>query len=371
MKVHQIILFCYYCRTVYAFSGNRLNTTELHQLEEKNSTSFLKCSAGSNQCTAWKYCDLNRQCKCGRSPFDMIKCLPDGNLVLETCTCATYDNITNTTQLGKCLYNCERHGNNYFSSAYKIYSQDPNELNEALCDKFNRRGSLCGSCKDGYYPLAYSYNMTCVRCEDTWYNWVEYLVVVYLPLTVFFFIILFFQVNMTSSYWIGFVIFSQAISFPMMSRIAELSYHTGRHFKTITEITLSLYGIWNLEFFRVLNNSTCLRLNFLVLTALDYLSGLYPLILLILTYAGVQLYTANIKAMVVISKPIRILFMKFRSNFRVKSSLIDAFLTFFLLSSMKLFNVSGDLLIPVPIYSLNSDGSITTSNRLYLNTDTV
>ena len=246
------------------------------------------------------------------------------------------------------------------------YPSNGSQLTEVFCGKFNRQGSLCGSCKDGYYPLAYSYNMTCVKCEETWYNWLEYLLIVYVPLTIFYLVILFFQVNMTSSYWLGFVIFSQAISFPMMCRVIELSYNSGKNIKIPLQLGLSIYGFWNLDFFRVINNKTCLRLDFLTIILMDYLSGIYPLFLIMITYSAVQLYDSNFKLVVLLTKPIRTLLVKYKTNFKMRTSLIDAFATFFLLSSMKVCNISCDLLITATVYTLDTGGRVATSERLYL-----
>ena len=139
-------------------------------------------------------------CRCGESPQDIIQCEGDNSLKILTSFCATYDYRTNTTLLGICLYNSNRS-----LDLVGYYPSNGSQLTEVFCGKFNRQGSLCGSCKDGYFPLAYSYNMTCVKCEETWYNWIEYLLIVYVPLTIFYLVILFFQVNMTSLYWLGFV----------------------------------------------------------------------------------------------------------------------------------------------------------------------
>ena len=315
-------------------------------------------------CPSWQYCASDGYCKCGESPHDIIECEGDNSLKILTSFCATYDYRTNTTLLGSCLYNSHR---SETLDLVGYYPSNGSQLTEVFCGKFNRQGSLCGSCKDGYFPLAYSYNMTCVKCEETWYNWIEYLLIVYVPLTIFYLVILFFQVNMTSSYWLGFVIFSQAISFPMMCRIVELSYESIMNFKVPLQVGLSVYGFWNLDFFRVINNKTCLRLDFLTITLMDYLSGIYPLFLILMTYFGVKLYDSNFKLIVFLTKPIRALLVKNRTNFKMRTSLIDAFSTFFLLSSMKVWTISCDLLFTATVYTLHSDGRVATSKRLYLN----
>ena len=67
-------------------------------------------------------------------------------------------------------------------------------------------------------------------------------------------------------------------------------------------------GFLNLDFFQVIiNNNTCLRLDFLTITLMDYL---YPFFLIMMTYSTGQLYDSNFKAAVVnLVKPIRLLTM--------------------------------------------------------------
>ena len=351
----------------YMFPIPKLNCTSNNY--EAGLSSHLNGFSNENSTyPPWQYCNSNDQCSCGDVPYDAVKCGDKGTLFVLNCFCVTSDWNKSITELGMCLFNCQhaRHGSE--NCIYRSFSPSAPQLNDALCGKFNRQGSLCGSCKYGYYPLAYSYNMTCVKCEDTWYNWIEYIVIVYLPLTIFYFIILFFQVN-TSSHLFGFVLYCQAISFPMMCRILELSYHNNTYYKMGIEAAASLYGIWNLDFFRILNHTTCLRSSFLVLSALDVVSGVYPLLLILLTYVGVHLYDASFKPLRIAIKPFHVLFRKLGESFEIKTSLIDAFSTFYLLSSMKLFNVSYDLLATTKTHILNSTGQLTTVHRLYLDGD--
>ncbi len=373
------LLFMYQFGVLFCASLQLVTTSNvecahlrLHALGLNSSTSmatenlFLNCTASEHTCPPWHYCNSNGICNCGNTLDDVINCSYRSLSVLN-CFCVTYNSNTLTSELGQCLYNCQhkRHGSE--DRIYRSLPQNNTELNEAMCGKFNRRGSLCGSCKDGYYPLAYSYNMTCVRCENTWYNWVEYLVVVYLPLTVFFFIILFFQVNMTSSHLFGFLLYCQAVSFPMMCRVLVLSYHSNRYYRLGIEIAISFYGLWNLDFFRIVNHSTCLASHFLVVTTLDLFSGIYPLVLVFVTYIVKQLYDADYRLLRVVMLPVRLLRSKFGTTFDIKTSLIDVFSTFFLLSNMKLFNASYDLLAATWVYFLEPTGEISSSVRLYLN----
>ena len=77
------------------------------------------------------------------------------------------------------------------------------------------------------------------------------------------------------------------------------------------------------------------------------------------------LYDGNFKPLVIVWRPFRDVFRLFHQNWKVRTSLIDAFSTFFLLSNMKFLSTSFDLLTPVKVYQLNSTGHLSHSWRLY------
>ena len=159
----------------------------------------------------------------------------------------------------------------------------------------------------------------------------------------------------------AFIFVSQLLSAPVISRIYipvlkdDISLPDSTRYFSI--LILSLYGIWNLDFFRSFYNSFCLNpnMNILQVFALDYVIAAYPLFLIIITFALVKLHDHNFKPIVWLWKPFRRCFIRFRRHWDVKTSLIDAFVTFFLLSYVKLFSVSFDLLIPVHLYNVHGD----------------
>ena len=108
-----------------------------------------------------------------------------------------------------------------------VYSKLPSnvsDLNKMFCDKFNRQGTLCGQCKDDHFPLAYSFDLTCVKCPHSKTNWIKYVLVAFIPLTAFYFVILLFKVNIASSHLYGFVVYSQAVTMPVLARIEILAH---------------------------------------------------------------------------------------------------------------------------------------------------
>ena len=235
---------------------------------------------------------------------------------------------------------------------YHLLPRNRSELDDMMCKSLKRTGILCGECLDDHYPLAYSYNMTCTRCPNTRWNWARYVMAAYLPLTLFYFIIVFFKINTTSSHLFSVVYYCQTLSAPLIVRIlfSILAQQTNRLYFTAAKVCFSLYGIWNLDFFRLFHTHVCLRADVLTIVALDYIVAMYPLLLMIISYLLIVLYDRNYRVVTIVWRPFRVLFSLLRKKWDIRTSIIDAFATFFFLSSVKLLSTSFDLLVPTRVY---------------------
>ena len=192
----------------------------------------------------------------------------------------------------------------------------------------------------------------------------------FLPLTVFCFIILFFKINVASSRFQGFLFYSQVISMPAMIRVfLLLGVYKSKSDAIAAHVAVrclaAFYGIWNLDFFRSVDFGICLGTDTLQTLALDLIVGVYPLLLIVVSYVLIELYDRNFRAVVIMWKPFRRLFSLFRENWDLRTSIIDSFATTFLLASIKFQNVAFDLLTPVKVYHLYDTGNYTYSYRLF------
>ena len=275
----------------------------------------------------------------------------------------TYNAEQDLAEIGNCIYNCN---NKQHQFVYGILPKNPSELNEVMCgSEFNRDGTLCGKCKDGYFPQVYSFNMTCVKCPQSRANWWKFVLSAFLPLTVFFFIVVFFKINATSSHLHSFIFYCQIISTPQVVRVIILRAMYTPQYLTATKYVGSLYGIWNLDFFRSFDLGICLGTDTLQTLSLDIAVGIYPLLLMVLSYVLIDLYDHNFRLLVILWKPFLQIFSLFRRNWEIRTSVIDAFSTFFLLSNVKFLSVSFDLLVPVKVYQLSSSKDFNYTWRLY------
>ena len=285
---------------------------------------------------------------------------------LLTGYCVTIDHETNTLEVGHCIYNY-----NTYNSLYRHVPRNRSALNEFVCgmeSDLHRTGTLCGKCQDGYYPLAYSYDMNCVHCPNDKSNWWKFVLAAFLPLTIFYLVILFFKVNVVSSRFQGFLFFSQMISVPILIRALILVRYVSKDRNATAHMAVqslaTLYGIWNLDFFRSFNFGICLGTDTLQTLALDLIVGAYPLVLMVISYILIELYDRNFWAFVIIWKPLRKLFSLFQENWNLRTSLIDSFATTLLLTNVKFQSVSFDLLTPVTVHQLDATGNWTYSVRL-------
>ena len=147
-------------------------------------------------------------CRCGDYPSDIIKC-GDNNLCALDCFCVTFNNFTRIVSVGACIFNC---GIQRKNELYYTIEKEAEKVN-MLCTIRGRTGTLCGEYLPNHYPLAYSFNMSCITCPQVHWNWGRYIMAAYLPLTLFSFFI-FFEIRATNNVILT---FCQSCSIPVVA----------------------------------------------------------------------------------------------------------------------------------------------------------
>ena len=239
-----------------------------------------------------------------------------------------------------------------------------NELDDTFCTiRWNRTGKLCENCINNKGISVFSSSYTCIECTDLTKDWMIYIAVTILPLTLFFIIVVIFQVGVTSPQANGYIFFSQIMTIPPHKLIIESAWALALKDNTTTEHVLNYlllfpYSVWSFDFFRIFYaKDICLHKSMRIIhvLALQYIPALYPLCLVIISYILIELHARNCRPVVWLWKPFCFLCVRFRRNWEAKTSIIDAFATFLLLSYTKILLVSFSLLSPANVYI--SDGS--------------
>ena len=327
-------------------------------------TESSSCTNNSLLCSTWSYC-RNGTCKCLNIPNYILTCDSLGQIrSILKCNCITYNENTSTLEIGSCMYTCNHNKKNTFR--YLLLPSNMSEWNDILCGRFNRKGTLCGECKDGFYTPAYSYDLTCIKCNSNASNWLKFVLIAFLPLTIFYFVVVMFKINVHSTYLQGYVLYSQAVTIIFLARNLVMIYkQSSLWLKYIIYSMGTFYSIWNLDFFRFFSSDICLQTGSLATISLELVVAIYPVLLILITYGLILMYDRNVYVIVAAWKPFKAFFSLFERNWNFKSSLIDAFSTLFFLFSIKCINVCADFLIPVKIYRAFSPQHITTEYRLY------
>ena len=124
------------------------------------------------------------------------------------------------------------------------------------------------------------------------------------------------------------------------------------------KIVFSFYQIFNLNFFQNLLAPYCVsnKLKFIHIAFLGYISAIYPILLICLTWVCVELHGRNFRPLVLLWRPFHRCFVRLRRGWNTKSDIIDAFTTFFFLTYSKILYQTLLLISSKPIKNVEPLG---------------
>ena len=227
-----------------------------------SSLSLVSCNKYSEvDCPPWFFYDsATHQCKCYNNVLtdEDIHCTQSGVLV-GFGHCMTYDKNVGTF-FAKCFYFQLPDGNVTASGFFSLPS-NVSELNDYMCGPMNRKGLVCSECIDGFGPSVTSFGYKCVNCSDSWSGVLLYILVEFGPTTLFYFIVLTFRISMTSAPMTCFVFYSQLIDYTLFKDPVILNKIVVQSQSKVVEYVMvvigSVYGIWNLDFWKYLIPPIC------------------------------------------------------------------------------------------------------------------
>ena len=308
--------------------------------------------ACADNCTTWLHPSGDGQCLCGPSLGTVVVCNNETQEVgvLGLYCLTSYRDGSNTSVVGKCVA-ALHHGERLLSPVglYTKVLPNINDQEKQTCDYNNRRGQLCGKCKHGHFVSAYSYDIKCHNCTSSlWSGVVKYLCIAYLPLTVFLCVVIVFHISVTSPAMNAPVLICQLLTLPCLQLVMSQFLHDGQTMYYV-KFLATVYGIWSLDFFRLVIPPICLPLNTMHIIALDYLVAVYPLFLLVCVYVLLTAHDRGCRLVVWLWRPFLWCTTRLRQSWNIRHSIIDAFATFLLLSYIKLLNTSCNLLIYINV----------------------
>ena len=274
---------------------------------------------------------------------NIVKCSEESIDVLFG-HCLTVDD--NYTYLGPCL-------NTFLSAHYSDIDERDQRyvclpvsanhtlINELMCSVLHRAGVGCRECLEGYGPSALQAGFVCAKCES--YGVPVYLLLEFGTLTLLFTLLLLLPVSITAAPMSSFVVFCQVVSIILTydSTVPNAVTSSGQPQAVLFYILLSLTNVWNLDFttFVTFIPPICIsdKLTNVHVILLKYLSAVYPLLLVLLTYTLVQLHARGNRITAALWRPLARCCTRMRTAWSPQNSLIDVFASFILLSYSKLF----------------------------------
>ena len=246
---------------------------------------------------------------------------------------------------------------------YVTLPMQAGELGSAVCAA-NRMGVLCGECSGSYAPSINDDAYSCVPCDSSQVigNIFKYIGIVYVPLVLFFLVIIFFNVQLTTGPANAFILFSQAIVTTFDTTLnGQLSISSSVN--TFFEICSFVYRIFNLDFFAYLLDPFCMgtELNTLEVIELNYVVAIVPCVMILMVIACYQM--AKLPCISKLCQCNKTHTKKSACTKAIKVSPIMAFAALLLLSYNKV-SVTASMILS-RVHFIDSSGTTVGITRLY------
>ena len=292
MKVLQTVVIIILSHHAVALSTHA-------QFSQRHGHALLNQNRSDHECpSVWsEYNQVTHDCQCIQH-IGLLDCEGE-NVYASTRHILTYDSTEGIISAVRVRYIKYLEGYNLTvtkdGSTGILLPNNISELNSYMCGPLNREDYLCNKCKSGYgppiIPESTPYANMCYLCKDTWIpkGILLYLAVSFIPLTLFYLLILIFQVRLTSAPMTCFIMYSQlmiivfcTVSGPgqsLDSVISQIKFmDNGKNFRISTKILLTFYGVFNLDFFHYVMPPFCIsnKLRPIHISFLGYISAFYP-----------------------------------------------------------------------------------------------
>ena len=303
------------------------------------------CGAADADC-AVSFQDKDGVCVCSTANSQgPVKCNSTSQRIeIEPCYCVYYDHHLNMVIVGRCYYTCYQYENTV------IEVTNSTVFNDDFCYSERRGGFFCYECIGNYSMAAYSNLLiNCVPCQDYGYkNWLQTFAVALLPMTLFYILAVLLSFNIMSSSLSGVVLVIQCIVTSPLRTYTNVftSSPNDGDYNIFVKIFFGLLEIVNLNFFSVAYSPVCLHpnMNVFEIESLDYITVLYPFLLIFITYLLITAYDSHYRLLVWIWKPFKVCVFRYRKTWNIRTSLVEIFASFIFLSSVKIMRASSNIL---------------------------
>ena len=324
------------------------------------------CSSQHTSCPIW-HRRLGDSCECGDALGDSgtVLCSVDGIVTVSLGYCMTLDSTTQSPVVSHCPL-----PNNVacvFGKVQFTANVSGPEISNVTCKQYNRQGSRCSQCIDGYGPAAFSDGFTCADCNSQHSHlWFLNLLLQLTMVTLMYVVVVLFQIKGTSSPLNVIITYAQlcvcAVKISVGVRMRIVCFLG----PALTSIVLSVVSVVNLDFFHFVLPPMCISpsLRSISVFLFDYIVALFPILLTIFLYIIIELHDRNCWIIYHFTVPVKKLFTLFRTRWNPKTTILNTCITFLLLAYSKLLFTSINLIFAVRAY--NSEGEVVPNSTVLL-----
>ena len=262
----------------------------------------------------------------------------------------TWDNVSQRAVLQRCpfprKFTCPK--DKYFATIRIPANISGAELNDITCKIYNRQGTRCEHCRNGYGPAPFSDGFTCTDCSEHRHLWILNLLFQLSMVTFMYLFVVLFQIKGTSSPFNAIITYSQVCIYPISVSAGvrvKMSCFLG---PTFTTVVMTIIGVTNLDFFRFV---------------------VPPIVLTFIICICIELHDRNYKIAVYLTIPVKRIFRLFRRNWNPKTTISNTCITFVLLAYSKFLFTSNNLLFSVRTHY--SDGKVVPDSTFLLYDPTI
>lgn len=315
---------------------------------------------GTGICPLW-HVKWEDTCKCGDGLNGVVMCQETEGIDIRLGNCMTWNDETHSAVVNRCPFTyhfsditCPQQGHiGTHSISLNISGPD---LSHLTCSKFNRQGTQCRGCRDGYGPAPFSDGFSCADCSKHAHLWILHLLLQLTMVTLMYLVVILFQVKGASSPLNVIITYSQ-LSIQIMVSIrfqVKLVCFLG---PTSATVALTVLGISNLDFFRFVVPPLCISSSLKSVSVLlfDYVTAFYPIVLTLFVYIAIELHDRNYWIVRCLAIPVKKFFSLFHKRWNPKRTILNTCVTFILLTYSKLLCTSMNLIFGIQSYDINGD----------------
>ena len=279
--------------------------------------------------------DLSGYCVCAEKVSQRIQCEQRNQVSLLTQGfCTFYYSEANIILVSRCPFLFPKSA---IENAKFVLPSNVSELNSVVCGNLSRevKGPLCGRCTNNTGPSIYSVGVECVSCSPM--NMLYYILLQYLPSTLMFLLVILFRPNITSSPMTTYVLFCNCtVLYCRLSVWLYTKRYTALTNLFKTGITLS--AVWSFDALLFISPPLCISpsIKEFHIPLLEFLATIFPFLLLLLSYALMEMHNKNIRPIVALWRWFSRIYVNFYRAWNPRSSMIQAFASLLFLSYAKL-----------------------------------